>query len=383
VGAVQRLATVVIIGLTGLALVFMLYIADESNRQDAETKEQDEVAIERGIADYLQYCLVCHGPAGEGREEGTGRPGAPLGGSMTSTNQEGINNEGTPVAGGFAARTSVINDTIHRGRPQLGMPTWGSAYGGELTDDQINNLTFMIQHVDWNRVYNQAIELNGGYPTVPPQATAAPAPTTEPGAPAVAAQLEAYDIGWREKELTIGTGKQIIAITNTGTSLHDFTIDELNIKVDLPAGETTNVEIDAPVGTYTFYCSIPGHRAAGMEGTLTVKEGAGPPQASPSGAATPEVGGGEAAQPITVDLVDVAFNPPDITVKANTPTTVTLTNKGQSEHTFTVPDLGIDEHLAPAQTKEITINAAAGTYEITCSIPGHAAAGMVGTLTIE
>jgi uncharacterized cupredoxin-like copper-binding protein/mono/diheme cytochrome c family protein len=274
VGAVQRLATVVIIGLVGLSMVLILYIADESNRQDAETEEQDEVAIERGTADYLQYCLVCHGPAGEGREEGTGRPGAPLGGSMTSTNQEGINNEGTPVPGGFAARTTLINDTIHRGRPQLGMPTWGAAYGGELTDDQINNLTYMIQHVDWNLVYNQAIEVSGGYPTVPPQATSAPAGGT-------------------------------------------------------PAE------------------------------------------------------GGEGAQPITVDLVDTAFNPNKITVKANTPTKITLTNKGAIEHTFTVADLGIDERLAPVETKEITINAAAGTYEFVCSVPGHAQAGMVGTLTIE
>jgi uncharacterized cupredoxin-like copper-binding protein len=301
---------------------------------------------------------------------------------MTSTNQEGINNEGTPVAGGFAARTSVINDTIHRGRPQLGMPTWGSAYGGELTDDQINNLTFMIQHVDWNLVYNEAIELNGGYPTVPPKGTA-PVEATEPGGPAIAAQLDAFDVGWDPKELTIGTGPQTIAITNTGVSLHDFTIDELDIKVDLPAGETTNVEINADPGSYTFYCSIPGHRQAGMEGTLTVKEGVEPPaQPSPAPGASPEASAA-AAQPITVDLVDIQFVPPDITVKANTSTTIVLTNKGASEHTFTVGELGIDERLAPAQTKEITINAAAGTYEITCSIPGHAAAGMVGTLTIE
>jgi uncharacterized cupredoxin-like copper-binding protein/mono/diheme cytochrome c family protein len=381
VGAVQRLATVVIIGLVGLSVVLILYVADESNRQDAETEEQDEVAIERGIADYLQYCLVCHGPAGEGREEGTGRPGAPLGGSMTSTNQEGINNEGTPIAGGFAGRTTTINDTIHRGRPQLGMPTWGAAYGGELTDDQINNLTYMIQHVDWNLVYNEAVEVSGGYPTVPPQGTA-PVEATEPGGPAIAAQLDAFDVGWDPKQLTIGTGPQTIAITNTGTSLHDFTIDELDIKVDLPAGETTNVEINAEPGTYTFYCSIPGHREAGMEGTLTVEEGVEPPaQPSPAeGTPPPE---GEALEPIAVDLVDIQFVPPDITVKANTPTTIVLTNKGAIEHTFTVGELGIDERLAPAESREITINAAAGEYEITCEIPGHAAAGMVGKLTIE
>ena len=39
------------------------------------------------------------------------------------------------------------------------------------------------------------------------------------------------------------------------------------------AGETTDVTFKAPAkaGTYTFLCSFPGHFAAGMKGTLTVK----------------------------------------------------------------------------------------------------------------
>ena len=51
------------------------------------------------------------------------------------------------------------------------MPAFGQEYNGPLNDSQINELVIMIQHVDWNEVYNTAIQQNGGYPTPPPAAT--------------------------------------------------------------------------------------------------------------------------------------------------------------------------------------------------------------------
>ena len=35
-------------------------------------------------------------------------------------------------------------------------------------------------------------------------------------------------------------------------------------------GGTRTLTLTLPPGTYTFYCSVPGHEAAGMKGTLTV-----------------------------------------------------------------------------------------------------------------
>jgi uncharacterized cupredoxin-like copper-binding protein/mono/diheme cytochrome c family protein len=390
VGAVQRLATVVIIGLVALSTVLFLYLADESNRQDAEVKEQDSAAIERAEATYLQYCLPCHGPAGEGSEEGTGRIGLPLGGSNTSLNQEGVYANGTPYAGGFAARTTLINKTIHQGRGA--MPVWGADNGGQLTDDQIDNLTYMIQHVDWNEVYNKAIEQNGGYPTVAPTKGATAEATTTPGGPTVAANLEAYDIGWREKELTIGTGPQIISITNTGASLHDFSVDALGIKQDLQPGQTVQVKIDAKPGTYEYYCSVPGHKEAGMVGTLTVKEGVKPPTQTtpvPGGsptAGTPVPGASPppaAAAPTTIELQDIKFVPNGFSVPANTPTKITLKNTGATLHNFSIDQLNIKQDVQPGETVEITINAPPGTYQYYCDVPGHKEAGMVGTLTVK
>jgi uncharacterized cupredoxin-like copper-binding protein len=35
-------------------------------------------------------------------------------------------------------------------------------------------------------------------------------------------------------------------------------------------GGTKSMTMTLAAGTYTFYCSVPGHRQAGMQGTLTV-----------------------------------------------------------------------------------------------------------------
>jgi len=44
------------------------------------------------------------------------------------------------------------------------------------------------------------------------------------------------------------------------------------VKSDLlNGGDSTTVTVNLPAGTYTFYCSVPGHKEAGMTGTLVVE----------------------------------------------------------------------------------------------------------------
>jgi plastocyanin/mono/diheme cytochrome c family protein len=289
VGAVQKLATVVIVGLVALATVLVLYLADENNRIKAQEQSQQDDAIERATQNYLSYCLRCHGPAGEGRtapgEAGTGRIGAPLGGANTSLNQQGVYANGTPYPGGVDARATVIAQTITNGRTAVGMPAWGQENGGPLNDSQIEELTVMIQHVDWNEVYNEAIKMYGGYPTAEPAATPTPgagataAPTQGTAPPAGGGQastsptVNLEDIKFDPTAITIPANTDVtVTLVNKGATAHTFDIDALNIHSgEIQPGETKTITINAAAGSYQYYCAIPGHKEAGMVGTLTVQ----------------------------------------------------------------------------------------------------------------
>jgi plastocyanin len=75
--------------------------------------------------------------------------------------------------------------------------------------------------------------------------------------------------------LAAKAGKVTVAFTNDSPLQHNFTLQEgTNGKVlgATPTfqGGTKTLTLTLKPGTYTFYCSVPGHRMAGMQGTLTV-----------------------------------------------------------------------------------------------------------------
>ena len=111
-------------------------------------------------------------------------------------------------------------------------------------------------------------------------------------------------------------------------------------------------------------------------------QAAGTPEATPAEEASP------ATQPVgegfNIDTVDLAFQPNALTIPANQGVKITVTNKGQLPHDFYCDPLSITTELIdPGSSTTVTINAAAGSYEFYCSVPGHKDAGMVGTLTVQ
>lgn len=118
---------------------------------------------------------------------------------------------------------------------------------------------------------------------------------------------------------------------------------------------------------------------AATEAAATPETTEAPVEASP--AASPA-----AALPtdITIDMVDIKYEPATVTIPADTDVIVTLENKGALPHDFTIDELHVSSGIVPSGGKAtVKINAPAGTYTYYCTQPGHRTAGMVGTLTVQ
>jgi plastocyanin len=77
---------------------------------------------------------------------------------------------------------------------------------------------------------------------------------------------------YEETDVSATAGSVTIDFTNMSSLPHDVTIEGNGASggTDVITGSSTSTTIDLQPGTYTFFCSVDGHRAAGMEGTLTV-----------------------------------------------------------------------------------------------------------------
>ena len=81
-------------------------------------------------------------------------------------------------------------------------------------------------------------------------------------------RLVTKDIEFQETSLEAQPGEVSVFVDNKDATLHTFTIDELDVDLDIPASKSTRVTFEAEPGTYEFYC-VP--HEADMKGTLTVE----------------------------------------------------------------------------------------------------------------
>ena len=81
-------------------------------------------------------------------------------------------------------------------------------------------------------------------------------------------------LAYTQTELTASAGSNTIEFDNPASLGHDVVIEDDGgnevARTDVITESSATAEAELEAGTYTFYCSVPGHADAGMEGTLTV-----------------------------------------------------------------------------------------------------------------
>jgi plastocyanin len=123
---------------------------------------------------------------------------------------------------------------------------------------------------------------SGANAAAPPKSTTEQQPksTTEQqpaaGSPStVSLAPQGDELMFDTDQLNAKAGNVTVKFTNNSALTHDVVLIDQSNKVlgQTPTfdGGTKSFNVTLKAGTYTYYCSVPGHRQAGMQGTLTVK----------------------------------------------------------------------------------------------------------------
>jgi nitrite reductase (NO-forming) len=144
-------------------------------------------------------------------------------------------------------------------------------------------------------------------------------------------------------------------------------------------------------GGVAVVAALGGGAAVVTRGLVTAQDGTpADPDGSPSPEASPEGSPSPTAGEVTIEMGDIFFDPSRVTIEADTDVTIALPNNGAAPHNFNIDDNNNESDpdihsgdVSPGDSTTVTVNLAAGDWYFYCSIPGHEAAGMHGTITAE
>jgi uncharacterized cupredoxin-like copper-binding protein len=88
--------------------------------------------------------------------------------------------------------------------------------------------------------------------------------------------LIAKEFMFDPKDVVVGPGEIAFVVKNQGAIEHNLVLEVPGGKTVtqiaiIEPGQTTKVTVSLSAGVYTLYCSLPGHREAGMAATLRVR----------------------------------------------------------------------------------------------------------------
>jgi plastocyanin len=107
-------------------------------------------------------------------------------------------------------------------------------------------------------------------PNGPAQPPSAATPGESSGSGPAALTLVATEFAF-EPPAAIGATEVEITLENQGAVLHNLVIEGVEgFILEAGPGAVSTGTVQLGTGTYTFFCNVPGHRQAGMEGRLTI-----------------------------------------------------------------------------------------------------------------
>lgn len=84
-------------------------------------------------------------------------------------------------------------------------------------------------------------------------------------------EVRAGEMAYEPDAVAVEAGEVDVVLHNEGSMLHDLRIEDEPLVVEATPGETGTGQVELEPGSYQFFCSISGHREAGMEGVLEVR----------------------------------------------------------------------------------------------------------------
>lgn len=85
-------------------------------------------------------------------------------------------------------------------------------------------------------------------------------------------ELGATEMRYTPSRIAVGAGDVPVVLRNEGQVVHDLRIEgKPTFLIEVAAGKTATATWSLGKGRYEIYCSLPGHREAGMEGILEVR----------------------------------------------------------------------------------------------------------------
>lgn len=246
-------AEALVLGPTGLALASngTLYVA---STQDSKILAISEAATRTTPVEKGGTVLT----EGDHLKEPLGLVLAPNGDIVTTNGGDGNMVETTPSGQQVAVQTADKKTGA------------GSLFGLAISPAGNN-----IYYVDDGE---STLNLLGTSKASSSPSTPASATSKESGGGSSNVSLEANPQGqlsYNTKSLSAKAGKVSIDFANAAPEEHNVTIEsasgeKLGATPTFKGGSKT-LALNLKPGTYKFFCSVPGHRVAGMEGTLTVK----------------------------------------------------------------------------------------------------------------